>query len=212
MFGRTIWKLSAVSVLVLCAVEAYATPIHYAESISGDLGAPSQTFALGIGNNTVSGTTSLFLRGANGCPYLCLDFDGFDFVIPTGQTLTDIDFSFTTAVFNASDARTSFVICRGAGGCAALPILGLQGVDLPADPSPNTFDFGGILPLGAGAYTFAQGSLGIDVEDPTSAAAGWSVDYELTFRVVPVPEPGTLGLLGAGLLAMFVRRRRNASL
>jgi len=37
---------------------------------------------------------------------------------------------------------------------------------------------------------------------------GMVIDYVITFNVASVPEPGTIALLGAGLLGLFMRRKR----
>ena len=123
------------------------------------------------------------------------DFDVFDFVVAAGTELTSIQFFLNFAVasgltglsderfIGADFAQTTFF---GAGG---------------ADPNPNPLFVGSTY--GAGTYTLSHSALATGL-GPFSA--NWS--YTLSFEVVAVPEPSTLGLLGVGLLVLLARRRR----
>ena len=70
--------LSGVFGTILFANGAIAAPLHYQESVSGDLpGSPTITLQFDIGTNTVQGSSSITIGG----------FDSFQFTIPSGTSL-----------------------------------------------------------------------------------------------------------------------------
>ena len=51
---------------------------------------------------------------------------------------------------------------------------------------------------------------GYKLPDDSPFGPGILESYLIDYASIQVPEPGTLGLLGAGLLGVFLRRRRVA--
>jgi hypothetical protein len=190
--------------LGLLSGAAAAAPLHYDESVSGDLPrAPTDAFLFDVGANTISGNTYLFVLEP-GCQHFCVDFDSFAFVLPERVQLAGISLSFTLAADNVSKAQADYLLCAGLhgdqGSCLAR-LLGEQTVSY-LDPSPVGVDFGMTLPLaGAATYTIYANSLGIAPIDPT-LPEGWSADYTWTFRVAAIPGPGSLPLMITALLAL----------
>src|SRR4051812_11873048 len=71
-------RAAGFGIAVAClAATAQATPVHYSESVSGDLAqAPSTNLQFDIGNNTISGETSFlsFIDPVPNC-HFCVDPD-----------------------------------------------------------------------------------------------------------------------------------------
>src|SRR4051794_39293830 len=95
----SIHRMAVLALAVLAASLASAAPVHYAESVSGDLPAlPSSAFALDVGDNTFSGTTQ-FLLFHNGIHYDA-DPDSFAFTVPNDVLLASVFLSFRLAADN----------------------------------------------------------------------------------------------------------------
>ena len=188
---------------------AFAAPVNYAESVSGDLPSiPSSAFAFDVGANAISGETHFTVNFGN--THFDVDRDSFAFIIPVGASLTGITLSFVTTPTNASKASADFGLCLDIEQCFSDPskVLGQQTANFLA-ASPEVFDFGGVLALGAGTYSLTE--LGLSIAPIVSAdpVEGWFADYTWTFNVVAIPEPGVLELVALGLVATVLTRRRK---
>jgi hypothetical protein len=185
----------------LCAPASHAVPFTYDEAITGDLSGfpPPSVFAFDVGTNTVSGTIA---TSGSDLPTDITDFDPFAFSIPADAPLTGISYAFTTTTSGPTDAPADFFLFEG-NLFPFGPVLGLQTVDL-VGASPVTL-FSDALPLGAGVYLFS------DLAHTVNADASWLADYQITFNVTSVPEPGTLALLGIGALGALIYGRRRLS-
>jgi hypothetical protein len=181
-----------VAVIALAASTAHASPIHYDESISGDLDF-GVSLELDLGNNTVVGTLP-FPSGAE-----VSDLDVFEFVVPTGALLSSIDFAFVTAgTATAASALLDIVDTTPPEHPVVgqvIDLLGPSPVHIETDLPPDSYVFGFFM-----------------AKVPDDAEA--SIDYTITMTVEPdpasVPEPGTLSLLALGLAATARLRRRHA--
>jgi hypothetical protein len=189
---------------------AQATPLHFVDGVDGTLveNAPFPVLQLGIGDNTVSGTSFANFPG----PSASADFDSFEFTVPVGTRLVSINYATTvTTETNPSlgslrmeaflDVAPSFasLACE-----EFFPVNKVSAQPTCLVPPSNTFD--AALPLDAGTYLIFDGQFQVSDFSETS----W--DFTWTLTVDPVSEPGTLPLLGGGLLmgGTLMRRRKSA--
>ena len=106
---------------------------------------------------------------------------------------------------NTVSAYADERLCSGVGYCID-DVLGDQTVSF-VDAAPLQVDFGKALPLTAGTYSLIANSLGIGAVIDPSLPEWWATDYSWTLRVISVPEPGILPLLGFSLIGLVVVRR-----
>jgi len=185
-----------VALITVASSAAFATPITYQESVSGDL--PSgggSTLLFDFGTNTVSGNLSWFAVA---------DLDFFKFAVPTGGTLTSIDLSFVTTA-----SASGGVINWDLTDQTPMPtFLGTQGIGLIGSGFSLPF-FAGLLPRTSDTYGIASS---FSVSGTPSLQNGFSTDYTWRINVASVPDvASTFGLLGfvcAGLGAATRLRQR----
>jgi hypothetical protein len=209
---RLWFKAIALSGCLTAASAAQAGPISFDEAISGDIIATVANiplFEFGVGNNVIAGSQSFAGNSA--------DFDIFSFVVPRDSLLRFVTVEFDDVSFTGPlDAfGPNYDVVRGlfAGSAqfidtsrtAANPFT-----DVLTSVGPqNLFTR---LPIGPGMYDWIDG-LGRSanqVTDFENTSAMWN--YRLTFGVesTAVPEPGSLALMGLGLVGLFLGRHRQS--
>jgi hypothetical protein len=142
-----------------------------------------------------SGAGSIYAAGAAG---------SYTSSMPTGSALTAALTALIGSAFNSySDVSLDLLSMTGSGSCS---------VSLPSDitgsftrATTNTFDFGavGITGLSKGTCDF---TIALEADGAILATESDAVN------IAAAPEPGTLAILGTGILALgaVFRRRRSA--
>lgn len=221
--GVTLSLLFATLLAVVPTTEAAPITI-YDESVSGDLTAAT-LITLGAGISAVVGQAGHFKTNN------LFDSDGFTFVIPTGYQLDLFEATFSAisylgpqvagtlslssyqvqpVLWTATAAGALLSAISFADNCASSGSCALITGGTVLAPS-FTATFASKLPLGAGTYGLSVGS----------GSAFASLTNTFTFHVsqlppptpVPTPaatpEPGSIVLLGSGLLALASLARRQ---
>lgn len=179
-------KLTALALTLAFYCGSASGAVIYDEVLDGDLlGAvdPLTTFNFTVGVNSISGIT-----GYNGeVP----DSDSFAFVIPSGTALA----SASLVVNLAGLSSTNWQFRKGSAALFGGTLLEIVGSSQNFTMTPQLAD----------TYQIYGNSLG-----GLTGIAG----YTFTFNVQSdrggpeVPEPASMGLLGAGLVAALAIRRR----
>lgn len=196
---HTIRALLMCAALTLGTSAVWATTI-YDEGVQGDLDiATAPTLTLAIGGNSIVGASHFY--GSESGHGDDLDADPFAFIVPSGTWVQSVTIAFTTqrltgipytqVTYRLSDANFQEI--------TRSPAIDLFGA------SPVTL-FGDVVPIPNGQYRWDEAGWSSHI----STASEWN--YEITFDVVPVPEPSIYALLSTGvmLLGLAVRRRRRA--
>jgi hypothetical protein len=204
---------SAVVIAVLAAfavAQARATPLAYNEAVSGDLpeGSPFPVLPLDVGVNTVTGTS--FVNFPSGGPNSA-DFDSFEFSVPTNTQLVGITYASTVTNDTSGDttlrmeAFVDDVPITKSFACQEFYIINKTSIG-PTCLVPPGNTFAAALPLDAGTYLLFEGQF----QATNFGETDWNYTWSLT--VDPVPEPGSIAVLSAGLLmlgAIMWRRRSD---
>ena len=181
--------------ILLCTITLIATgvaqaiPINYDESTDGDLDG-TQLLDLDVGANTVIGTHQATPGGAAG------NFDSWNFVLGADLGISSITFDYEDpqGAFNQFPNQGSFGITAPGN---VLIVFFLYSRDFSySDTFGPLIATGNYLVELTGVFVFPS--------------ASWTAVFNVVSTGQPVPEPGTLGLLGAGLLGLFVRRKKAA--
>lgn len=198
MMNRTmkVARAAAAVVGIVAPVAATAAPISYNESIDGDLavGGTLPVLALGVGANTVSGSTG----SAGSLP----DFDSFAFAVASGTELFGIRLELVDAVGSFTSASWNLRPGNVVNTADPNPPLALVEA-----LSPGSYAYGG-APLQAGTYHFVAR----DFRWSGGPPAFGDYTFTLTVRdsaVQAVPEPGALALAGLALAAAGAAARRG---
>jgi PEP-CTERM motif len=174
-----------VAMTLVWASSAHAAVLNYSEP--PDINATS--FVLGVGNNTISGTS-----GFDGN---ALDYDDIQFVVAPGEVLVGLSINATLLSGDSFDLGWE-MFTDGFGLGASLGRLDVFPTGMAS--------FDGSLGLLAGDYFLFQAEL-----PPGAGLASYTIN--LTVRELQeVPEPGALALAGLGLAVAASTRRRYGTL
>jgi hypothetical protein len=196
------FALTATLALLTGLGAAQAMPLHYQESLLGDLPQDGllPVLALDVGVNRVDGTISV--RGLTPEDAVA-DLDHFAFTVAAGQQLLGLSVQMQDTLGNMAWGRWTLWQADSAQDQDGTPL------EVTLKPfSPGQASVGGTW--GTGLYQLRNDNLAW-FPDPQQPLAMADYRIELTVReaIPPVPEPATWALAGSGLLMLALRRARR---
>jgi PEP-CTERM motif len=193
-------KYIATPILLVAAIclgaHSLTAAVVYDESVSGDITDGNPPLMFLPGSNMILGNTGFTLDSSG--TQTAIDFDKFDFAIPTGTMLVSASLSTSQSIGQLTSMEFNFF------SSGIVPIVSSQITNNVPSSAPIITD---ILPVGPGRYFVTDHELGARGFGPSYA------NYVFDFEVVAVPEPSAVQLSIAALagLALIFRRRFLAS-
>lgn len=186
-------------------------PVHYDESVSGDLEASSgRIFVLDVGQNSIAGTMHFYSLASEGSEdnKIILDTDGYVIAIAPNNEISAarVDIEFTALNSNATDFVWYWILLQPATTQEIWTCFNLVANACPsASQGPLFWGYPLVGPQynirSSGAFTHNS-----------RVDAGGSFAYVVTFTVTQVPEPTSVSLLLSGTLIVALRARAKSAL
>lgn len=195
--------LSSVLFAQLLTVSINANAITYNESIDGDTYHSVSIFELDVGLNTVTGTTTNLYTPYPDLTHI-VDFDGFEFVVPSGHQLTSFTVAHHSTTVDTVNSHNYFYEEVSQNTYTTLTAFFIGYPDNQLNITDILAPLRGIPVLG-GTYKIAASTMG-------SGIYGGYIDYTYTFNVTSVvPIPASVWLFGSGLLGLIGLAKRRGS-
>jgi hypothetical protein len=168
------------------------------ESLDGDLFVNgSDIGSLELGLNTVLGTGGLFRSGGG---VVTADVDSAIFSLTDELFIQSIAATVTDVYGFGSRLQTRYTHVDSPSGLKIFDVEMLSGAEYV-----NQLPY-----FETGDYQFFSGGGAARIEDNAARYWDWRIDITTAHRAATVPEPGSLSLLGAGLIGVFALRRRQS--